>query len=104
MSPSPNDLLLAGVPTKIWGWAWGDREISTVEVSVDGGGSWQRATVGPRENRSWQRFELPWSPGSGQHVLLCRCTKTSLGKDSRYLMQGMRCTRSKFKLIASARR
>ncbi|MBY3488880.1 MULTISPECIES: molybdopterin-dependent oxidoreductase [Rhizobium] len=74
VSPSPNDLLLAGVPTKIWGWTWGDREISTVEVSVDGGGSWQRASVSPREDRSWQRFELPWVPASGQHVLLCRCT------------------------------
>ncbi|ANP90082.1 molybdopterin-dependent oxidoreductase [Rhizobium leguminosarum] len=74
VSPSPNDLLLADVPTEISGWAWGDREISTVEVSVDGGGSWQTATVGPRKDKSWQRFELPWLPKSGQHVLLCRCT------------------------------
>ncbi|CDZ64622.1 molybdopterin-dependent oxidoreductase [Neorhizobium galegae] len=74
VSPSPYDPVLADVPTRIWGWAWGDREISSVEVSVDGGDSWQRATVGQREDRSWQRFELPWTPASGPHLLLCRCT------------------------------
>ncbi|UIJ83234.1 molybdopterin-dependent oxidoreductase [Rhizobium leguminosarum] len=74
VSPSPNDLLPADVATKIWGWAWGDHQISCVEVSVDGGGSWQAAKLGPREDRSWQRFEFPWSPSSGHHVLLCRCT------------------------------
>lgn len=74
VSPSPNDLLPADTPTTVWGWAWGDQRISSVEVSVDSGGSWQTATVGPREGRSWQRFELPWSPEPGQHVLLCRCT------------------------------
>ncbi|WP_409939117.1 molybdopterin-dependent oxidoreductase [Rhizobium leguminosarum] len=74
VSPSPRDLLSADMPTKIWGWAWGDRQISSVEVSVDGGGSWRTAAVGPREGRSWQRFELPWTPSSGQNILLCRCT------------------------------
>ncbi|WP_027667900.1 molybdopterin-dependent oxidoreductase [Rhizobium leguminosarum] len=74
VSPSPNDLLSADMPTKIWGWAWGDHQISSVEVSVDGGGSWRTASVGPREGRSWQRFELPWIPTSGQNILLCRCT------------------------------
>ncbi|MGZ2452786.1 MULTISPECIES: molybdopterin-dependent oxidoreductase [Rhizobium] len=80
VSPSPNDLLSADMPTKIWGWAWGDRRISSVEVSVDGGGSWQTASLGPREGRSWQRFELTWSPEPGPHVLLCRC-KNELGEE-----------------------
>ncbi|MBY5848884.1 molybdopterin-dependent oxidoreductase, partial [Rhizobium leguminosarum] len=80
VSPSPNDLLSADMPTKIWGWAWGDCQISSVEVSVDGGGSWRTASVGPREGRSWQRFELTWSPEPGPHVLLCRC-KNELGEE-----------------------
>ncbi|MCQ1839128.1 molybdopterin-dependent oxidoreductase [Neorhizobium galegae] len=74
VSPSPSDILSADMPTTIWGWAWGDNQISSVEVSVDGGGSWQAATVGPREDRSWQRFELSWSPRAGQHLLICQCT------------------------------
>lgn len=73
VSPSPKDRLVADVPMNIWGWAWGDRQIQSVEVSVDGGGSWQCANVGPREDRSWQRFEWPWIPASGPHLLLCRC-------------------------------
>lgn len=73
VSPSPDDSLSADMPTKIWGWAWGDRQISSVEVSADGGNSWQNAILGPREDRSWQRFELPWIPASGRHLLLCRC-------------------------------
>lgn len=74
VSPSPNDLLSPKTPTQIWGWAWGDHRISNVEVSVDGGRSWQTAAVGPRKGRSWQRFELTWSPAPGPHLLLCRCT------------------------------
>ncbi|MER9856341.1 MULTISPECIES: molybdopterin-dependent oxidoreductase [unclassified Mesorhizobium] len=73
VSPSPVDQLQAGIPTRIWGWAWGDHRITRVEVSVDGGGNWQTATVGPRQGRSWQRFELPWTPISGKHILMCRC-------------------------------
>ncbi|ACI58232.1 oxidoreductase molybdopterin binding (plasmid) [Rhizobium leguminosarum bv. trifolii WSM2304] len=73
VSPSPDDPLSADMPTKIWGWAWGDHQISSVEVSLDGGNSWQNAILEPREDRSWQRFELPWIPTSGTHLLLCRC-------------------------------
>ncbi|MBB4008263.1 molybdopterin-dependent oxidoreductase [Allorhizobium taibaishanense] len=73
VSPSPDHPLEAGVPTKIWGWAWGDRLITGVEISLDGGNLWQTATLGPRRDKSWQRFELPWIPTSGTHSLLCRC-------------------------------
>ncbi|HEY8383935.1 MAG TPA: sulfite oxidase [Microvirga sp.] len=59
------------------GAAWaGDGTVARVEVSADGGASWQEAALSPPRNRyDWVRFaaELP-VPGQGSCRLLARAT------------------------------
>ncbi len=72
VSPAPDVTLQAGTH-EIWGWAWSATEVQSVEVSIDGGNSWQEADLEPRSQRSWQRFSYNWSAhNSGNHELLCR--------------------------------
>ncbi|WP_395696266.1 sulfite oxidase [Nocardioides sp.] len=58
------------------GRSWsGAAPVRTVEVSADGGSTWQRA----RTRRTWQRGWTPWSwtwdrPVAGEHVLMARAT------------------------------
>lgn len=59
------------------GRAWsGGAAIDEVEVSVDGGSSWQSALLcGPNEPKSWVLWELPWTPTEpGRHELMVRAT------------------------------
>jgi len=71
VSPAPGQALTRNTPHEVWGWAWADRGIDRVEVSVDGGATWREAQVEPRVERAWQRFVLSWrAPGPGA-VVLC---------------------------------
>jgi DMSO/TMAO reductase YedYZ molybdopterin-dependent catalytic subunit len=54
----------------------GDRGVSRVEVSADGGQTWRDAHLGPDEGRySFRRFDarMPLD-ATGHHVLMSRCT------------------------------
>jgi DMSO/TMAO reductase YedYZ molybdopterin-dependent catalytic subunit len=65
----------AGEPTWIAGVAWaGDRGVSRVEVSVDGGRTWARARLkDPIAESSWRLWALRWTPErSGTAVVSCR--------------------------------
>ena len=73
--------LVAGTPTMLSGRAWsGEASISRVEVSSDGGCTWQDATLrGSNEDSSWVAWQLPWTPArSGLHEVRTRATD-SLG-------------------------
>jgi DMSO/TMAO reductase YedYZ molybdopterin-dependent catalytic subunit len=61
---------------EIRGWAWALSGIALVEVSLDGGHSWQSTRLGPRVDYSWQQFSLDWSAVPGAHTLLCRAVAT----------------------------
>ena len=66
-----------GDPTWIAGIAWaGERGISKVEVSVDGGESWSDARLEPPASEvSWTRWAYEWTPeGSGSAEIVCRAT------------------------------
>ena len=76
VSPDPAKPLRNNEKVVIWGWAWGDEPIASVEVSVDGVGSWHAASVNERRDRSWQRFEHAWQATEGEHLLMCRRTNT----------------------------
>ncbi|MED4228952.1 hypothetical protein [Neobacillus cucumis] len=57
-SVSPNSLIvqpqngqaIKPEETEIWGWAWAQDPIVTVEVSTDGGETWSEAKVESRRN------------------------------------------------------
>jgi sulfane dehydrogenase subunit SoxC len=70
VAPAPDAVVAAGEVTEIWGWAWSFRGIAAVEVSVDGGTSFTRATLEGRRGWRWQRFSLPWRPTDRGEVLL----------------------------------
>lgn len=61
---------------EIRGLAWSGRgTIETVEVSVDGGGSWQPAMLqSPVLDKAHVRFTLPWQWDGRERLLLSRAT------------------------------
>ena len=66
-------------PVRISGFAWaGEREVSRVDVSTDGGRTWTAAGLGPdRARHAWRQFEHIWRPeGPGSYVVLTRATDT----------------------------
>ena len=54
----------------------GDRGISKVEVSFDGGKTWEQATLKPPASKlSWVLWAYEWTPpGTGQYVVYARAT------------------------------
>lgn len=68
-----------GQGTEVWGWAWaGSEPVSTVEVSTDGGLSWDQAQVRGRQGNEWQHFSYLWDPPSvGEYILASRCSTPS---------------------------
>jgi sulfane dehydrogenase subunit SoxC len=80
---SPESLIIAPAakdeiplaPTEIWGWAWSNCAAQSVEVSVDGGATWQAADLENPQGRAWQKFIYPWTPPKpGTYDLRCRTT------------------------------
>ncbi|MEX0612624.1 MAG: sulfite oxidase [Pirellulales bacterium] len=60
---------------RLFGMAWaGEYAVAAVEVSVDGGVSWQRAELqGPRAPYSWTAWEYSWETAMpGDYTLLSR--------------------------------
>ena len=69
----------AAVGTETWiaGIAWaGDRGIDGVEVSVDGGDSWEPAQLkDPLSELSWRLWAYRWTPDrAGSTKVMCRAT------------------------------
>ncbi|HEY3663382.1 MAG TPA: sulfite oxidase [Chthoniobacterales bacterium] len=76
--PGINEVIAAGANYKVTGAAWtADADIVKVELSTDGGSSWQVASLGKENARhSWRLWEFDWNvPQEGGHrVLLARAT------------------------------
>lgn len=73
--PSRTRFLSSG-PCRLEGRAWsGWGQIEQVEVSVDGGASWEVATLGDQPApAAWRSWSHQWDPpGSGRFVLGVRC-------------------------------
>ncbi len=75
VSHSEGQLLHAGQHT-VWGWAWAKGGVAMVEVSVDGGRSWQPTTLSTRIDFAWQRFAVTLEFAPGAQHWLCRATAT----------------------------
>ena len=69
-------LSLVGGSVMLGGMAFaGDRGISKVEVSVDGGSTWQQATLKPpASSLSWVLWAFEWKPTPGNYVIYARAT------------------------------
>jgi sulfane dehydrogenase subunit SoxC len=64
---------------KVEGRAWsGWAPVSTVEVSIDGGDTWELADVeAPQDRHGWARWTWTWRSEPGSYVLSCRATDAS---------------------------
>ena len=80
-SPADGATVAAGSPLAIRGYAWSGRgPIAAVNVSDDGGRSWQSAVLGAAQSPvAWRSFELAWSAPArlGDVALVARATDAS---------------------------
>lgn len=72
---------LAATTHAVSGFAWaGEGTIVAVDVSTDGGRSWQPAALKGVEHRyAWRRWEHAWNAKPGQHTIMARASD-SLGR------------------------
>ena len=73
--PEPGEQIPSKVPFEIQGIAFDSGSgIQAVEVSTDGGRSWEAARLDPELGRySWRRWRFPWNPpASGKYQLKVR--------------------------------
>lgn len=69
-------------PVLLEGRAWSGRApVESVEVSVDGGETWQAAELAPAGGHrwAWQRFTCTWDAVPGQHLLTARAADADGG-------------------------
>ncbi|HEU5229626.1 MAG TPA: molybdopterin-dependent oxidoreductase [Ktedonobacteraceae bacterium] len=73
-TPLTGSLLPANKPAYVAGVAFsGNKGISEVDVSLDGGHTWQKATLKrPLSNLTWVLWELPWQPAVGKYTVVAR--------------------------------
>jgi sulfite oxidase len=77
-SPAAAASMSAGA-IRVAGFAWaGEDEIAEVDVSTDGGRTWQQARLGSDRARwAWRQFEHAWRPATpGSYVVMSRARDT----------------------------
>jgi DMSO/TMAO reductase YedYZ molybdopterin-dependent catalytic subunit len=73
VAPAPDATVAVGELIEIWGWAWSFRDLAGVEISVDGGATFARATLEERRGWAWRRFSLAWRPMElGKALIIAR--------------------------------
>ena len=77
VAPAPQAEVESSKPIEIWGWAWADGGVCSVDVAVDGG--WLAAELEAVTGRQWQRFALSWTPGERGKVTLASRTASASG-------------------------
>ena len=73
-TPLTGSVIPANQPTYVAGVAFsGNKGISEVDVSLDGGSTWQIATLKrPLSDLTWVLWEVPWQPTHGQYTVIAR--------------------------------
>lgn len=61
VAPTPQTEIELSKVVEIWGWAWADGGVRSVDVAV-GDGRWQPAALEAANGRAWQRFAMSWAP------------------------------------------
>jgi DMSO/TMAO reductase YedYZ molybdopterin-dependent catalytic subunit len=80
VSPTLDDVLKPASDCLIYGMAWaGERAVARVELSTDGGKSWNDAEVDAKAPLVWSAWRYKWQapPQPGTVKLVARCTDTS---------------------------
>jgi len=76
--PALHEVVPANSVYPMHGAAWtGESQVTTVEVSTDGGRTWETAQlVGPSPRYGWRLWEYPWHTPSrvGRHIVMARAT------------------------------
>ena len=74
--PLPEEGLPAGDITVLGAAYGGETDVAKVEVSTDGGTSWQNAEfIGPREQYAWRQWQYIWTvKEKGRHTIMARAT------------------------------
>ena len=75
--PYPGEEVAVGVPYRVSGAAWTfDASITAVDVSTDGGRTWNPATLGATPDaHAWHAWEFEWTPEEeGGCTLMARAT------------------------------
>ncbi|NML63755.1 sulfite oxidase [Hymenobacter sp. RP-2-7] len=76
--PALHEFVPAGQPYRMFGAAWaGESEVARVEVSTDGGRTWQPAhLLDEAVPFAWRLWEFSWTPPAapGRHTLQARAT------------------------------
>jgi DMSO/TMAO reductase YedYZ molybdopterin-dependent catalytic subunit len=64
---------------RLSGTAWSNSSpVTKVDVSVDGGNSWQKAKLGKDQSRyAWRLWELDWQAPAGKYTLMARATNAA---------------------------
>jgi sulfite dehydrogenase (cytochrome) subunit A len=77
--PEPGEPVAADAPYEVQGLAMdGGKGIRQVDVSVDGGSTWQQARLDPDLGKySWRRWRFAWRPTAGQHRLMVKATNAA---------------------------
>jgi DMSO/TMAO reductase YedYZ molybdopterin-dependent catalytic subunit len=79
--PALQEIVRSGAEYRVFGAAWtGDADVETVEVSVDSGSTWAKATLIDKPVRfAWRRWEYRWRPLNqrAQVTLMARATDTN---------------------------
>jgi len=78
--PTAGEMIPAGKSYRVHGAAWaGESEVAKVEVSTDGGKTWEKAKlVGKSLPFAWRLWEYEWRPaGAGKVTILSRATDGS---------------------------
>jgi DMSO/TMAO reductase YedYZ molybdopterin-dependent catalytic subunit len=82
--PALHEIVKPEAAFRVFGAAWsGDTDVESVEISVDSGKSWARATLIDKPVRfAWRRWEYEWRPSNrrGHVTLMTRATDTSGGR------------------------
>src|SRR5439155_12771189 len=81
--PARGEVVAANSNVRVRGAAWtSDGEITKVELSTDGGGTWNEAKlVAESKPNAWRLWEFDWltSASEGKHILAA-CATDSLGR------------------------
>jgi DMSO/TMAO reductase YedYZ molybdopterin-dependent catalytic subunit len=73
--PQPEEKI-EGPHVQIKGWAWHHESIESVQLSVDGGESWNEAVVWERIDFSWQKFGLVLHLEPGDYTAVARAASS----------------------------